>query len=162
MAGDDDVEVRVVAGEEFARVMKVLREQDKALAKNFRKELRIAVLVTVKKVQEAALAIHTEGRDSSGLRKRMAKGVALKTSRTAQTMRIITRMKDPSEAMIPRGFDFPERGWRHPVFGDREHWVTQHGDAWFIDTIGDDHKELAKALVDVLDKAAELIAAAGT
>jgi hypothetical protein len=35
-----------------------------------------------------------------------------------------------SQRRLPRHLDSP-RGWRHPVFGNREVWVSQYGAPWF-------------------------------
>lgn len=162
MADDEVVRYRVEMGSEFARVHKALVAIDKSLAKQFRKALRDALKGSVKKVQAAALAIETHGRDHSGLRKRLAKGVKIKATRSVSTVRVVTTMKDPEEAALPRGMDASfAKGFSHPVFGDQDTWVVQHGDPWFLDTMSDEQDELRRAMERVLLAAARVVKEAG-
>lgn len=162
MADETSTRYRIVTGSEFARVHKALLVIDKDLAKQFRKALRDTLKGSVKKVQEAALAIEAHGRDHSGLRKRIAKGVKIKATRSASTFRVVTSMTNPSEAALPRGMDASfAGGFRHPVFGDPENWVVQHGDPWFMDTMSDQQDELRDAMEKVLYAAARLVKDAG-
>lgn len=71
-------------------------------------------------------------------------------------------MADPDEAIIPRGLDRPQ-GWRHPVFGNKDVWVTQRPlrPGWFTETFANGHDEIENALTDALEWARDTVAAAG-
>lgn len=65
----------------------------------------------------------------------------------------------------PRGFRFAGRklnrrgGWKHPVFGNREAWVTQTGREWFEPTILRRRDEVTRAVMDAVEAMARRIAA---
>jgi hypothetical protein len=70
-------------------------------------------------------------------------------------------MTDPRESIIPRGLDRPQ-GWRHPVFGNRDVWVTQRGTgSWFTDTFQDGQGPIRDSLTDVLEDARDTVARSG-
>lgn len=153
-------EVRVVSGAEFRRVVIALREVDDTLPAKFRRAVRDAAKPLMAKAKEEVLTLPTVGRQHSGLRKRVARGVRARMNRGTSVIRISTSMPDKTEAMLPRGLD-REKGWRHPVFGDDNHWVQQRGYSWFIDTMKDGREPLQKDLTDVLDEAANVVKRAG-
>jgi hypothetical protein len=66
-------------------------------------------------------------------------------------------MADPTEAALPRGMDNGTRGWRHPVFGNRDNWVHQRGGSWFREPIASNHDQVERKLTDVLEDAARAI-----
>jgi len=63
---------------------------------------------------------------------------------------------------MPRGFNSP-RGFRHPVFGDREHWVVQRPmkSGWFLDPMQKNRQYVKDGITKVLDGAAQKVADAG-
>jgi hypothetical protein len=70
---------------------------------------------------------------STGLRNRVARSLALEVKTTgAPRIRFVAkREKMPAgQENLPRHLDNP-KGWRHPVFGNREMWVSQRGTPWF-------------------------------
>ncbi|MFG3418746.1 hypothetical protein [Micromonospora sp. NPDC048063] len=70
---------------------------------------------------------------STGLRDRVARSLALevKTSGAPRVRFVSKREKMPAgQENLPRHLDNP-KGWRHPVFGNREMWVAQRGGSWF-------------------------------
>lgn len=110
-------------------------------------------------VSRAQHMIRTEpvtGSEHSGLRESIARGTKLTRVGTGR-YRIITSVPQSDEAIIPRGFDRP-RGWRHPVFGNRNKWVTQKGDrSWFMDTMHEGWEPLFRKHKETLEAAAERI-----
>lgn len=151
--------VGISPGAEFQRVLIALKAQDKKLPGKFKRRLREVSKVTIKKIQAAALDLPAEGRQHTGLRRRVARGVRLKINRGGSSVRIITTMRDPSEAVIPRGLDTPH-GWYHPVFGTEE-IVQQPGDSWFRETGAESRDEFSDAFQGVLIEARNEIADAG-
>lgn len=126
----------------------------------FKRRLRAESQEAIKKVKAEALTLPAEGRQSTGLRKRVARGVRLKINRGGDSIRIITTMTDPREAAIPRGLDTPH-GWYHPVFGTEE-IVRQPGYGWFREPIVKHRDEFQGAFYRVLTEARDAIADAGT
>jgi len=61
-----------------------------------------------------------------------------------------------SQRKLPKAFNSP-KGWRHPVFADRENWVVQHGTPYFDVRIKTHRGELESAVLHGLEKAAEKI-----
>jgi hypothetical protein len=61
-----------------------------------------------------------------------------------------------NQRLLPRNYN-REKGWRHPVFGDRENWVDQHGVPYFDVTIKRHETDLRDGLVEGMTKAAEKI-----
>jgi hypothetical protein len=76
-------------------------------------------------------------------------------------VRIVATAIRPNEAGLPRGFDNGPRGFRHPVYGNRNVWVQQRGGSWFREPIAEHRDEVEKDLTDVLEAMAKRIAAAG-
>ncbi len=97
----------------------------------------------------------------------------LRTSVAAATKVVVRTGKNrPGVAVrvkkntMPRGFrNAPKRlqskkGWRHPVFGNREIWVTQRGKpGWFDDTLRKAAPEARAAMGQVLENVARRISA---
>lgn len=61
-----------------------------------------------------------------------------------------------SQRKLAKAFN-SAKGWRHPVFGDRQDWVTQHGTPYFDTVIKKHQTELRDAVLDGMTKAAEKI-----
>jgi hypothetical protein len=158
--------VHVIFGPEFPRVVAALREIDKGLPTKLRKDISDAVKPSVRKAQANMRAMPVKGRGHSGLRAQVARGIKVRVSLGSATkdakVRIITTMQDASEAAIPRGFNSP-KGWRHPVFGDREDWVVQHGmrPGWFMDPMQLNRDYVKDKIKTTLDEAAQYIADQG-
>jgi hypothetical protein len=155
------MEVRVT-GTDLRRVAIALRAEDARLPGLLRRRLIREVRPWVQRVKANARAIPVHGAKHTGLRRRVAAGVHTKvrTGRNASIV-IATRMAERDEAIIPRGMDSPT-GWRHPVFGNRDNWVTQRtGGSWFRETLANSHDDIQRSLTDVLEDVADRIADAG-
>lgn len=90
-------------------------------------------------------------RRGAGLRETIAAGVKLQI--TAKGIRIIAssaRLPD-NQKSLPRHLD-SEKGWRHPVFGNREVWVRQAGGPWFAETIKPKAPAFRAAVVDAMQE----------
>lgn len=161
MPRPNNVQYWIVTGREFRDVANALRLVDKSLPKEFRKKLREKAKPLMEKAKTEVKTLPVKGRSSTGLRMRVARGVKLFLPRSNTSVRIITTMKDRSEAALPRGLD-TRYGWRHPVFGNREEWVRQPGYSWFREPISEGQDELKRGLVEVLEEARDRIADAGS
>lgn len=157
-----DRNMYIVQGTEFRRVIEALREANDSMLPRIRSALREAVKPVVADVRMAATALPARGIKHTGLRARVAKGVGVKASVGRNPgLKITTSMVDPGEAMLPRGLDSGDKGWRHPVFGNTDNWVQQRGGSWFRETIGDDQDIILRHIVDVIVSARDRIDAAG-
>jgi hypothetical protein len=88
---------------------------------------------------------------STSLRETVAK--ATRQQITAKGVRIIVDSKKlpESQQSLPRHLD-SEKGWRHPVFGNRNNWVSQKGGPYFASTIKKRAPEFRQAIVDAMDE----------
>lgn len=145
-----NVEYTIVHGPEWQATVDALREVDETLSDKFRAALEEAARPTIEQLRRAALALPAHKAKHTGLRGRIAAGVGITVQ--SRGVRITTSMPAGQEE-LPRGEDNGLRGWRHPVFGNRDVWVSQHGGSWFKNTISDDRPNFEHALGSVLDKA---------
>ncbi|GGM55474.1 hypothetical protein GCM10012275_28240 [Longimycelium tulufanense] len=154
------VTIVAIPGKEFKTVVAAMKEIDKSLPKQLRRQLREAVKPLAEQARANVRAIPTHGDKTTGLREKVARGVGIRTS-TRNLVRVTTRMPQKNMAVIPRGLD-TESGWRHPVFGDKNVWVQQKtGGSWFREEIAEGRDEVAEELQEVLDNAAKTVARAG-
>lgn len=102
----------------------------------------------------------THGDKHTGLRARIAAGVHVE--KAPGFVDIQSSMAARNEAGIPRGMDTRAsagHGWRHPLFGNRDHWYTNMGAfSWFLDTMDEGKLELSLRLQTLLKEVAEQIA----
>lgn len=152
----------VEAGAEFRRVANALRDIDTALPGKFRRELRKALTPVVQDVRKAALSLPARTGKHTGLRQRLARGVAVRVSvGRRSSARIVTRMVEPDEAALPRGEDSGAHGWKHPVYGNESNIVRQVGGSWFRETIMEDKDFIERKLTDVLEEARDFVTGNG-
>jgi hypothetical protein len=148
-------------GEEWRRVSLALRDVDKNLPGKLRKSMRDAARPAAEDAKRRVKSLPVHGAKHSGLRRRVASGVAIQAGAgRGLGVRIVTGMRDPQERNLPRYLD-DSRGWRHPTFGHRDRWVHQDtGGSWFRAPIAEHRPQMTRDLQQVLDDAAETIAAA--
>lgn len=90
-------------------------------------------------------------RRGAGLRETVAAGVKLQV--TAKGVKIIAssaQLPEKQKSLVRR-LD-SDKGWRHPVFGDREVWVTERGGPWFGATIKPKAPAFRAAVVDAMEE----------
>lgn len=158
------IEYQVVVGSDFKRVEAALAAINSEFPRKFRDEMKKALEPYVNQAKRNVLAIPTHGPKHTGLRAKVAKGVktvAAPASGTAGYIRVETTMPKADMAIIPRGMD-RSAGWRHPVYGNRANWVTQHtGGSWFRDALSHAQKPIEDALTRVLEEGARTVGEAG-
>lgn len=156
--------LEAVPGAEINRVANALRQIDRKLPAKLRKDLKAATKPMILKAKANAKAIPVDSRDAKRLRSKIARGVGVQAATGKRVkIRIVTKMPTPDMAMIPRGFQSP-RGWRHPVFGDREKWVRQlpkEDEQWFLDAMQSEQPEVMRAIQKVLEDARIFIRSQG-
>jgi hypothetical protein len=150
-------------GREIKKVTKALREIDKTLPAKLRKDLKAAAMPIVAKAKANAKTIPVNSTDANKIRAAVARGVSIQVSTGKNArMRVITRMPEKDQAIIPRGFNSP-KGFRHPVFGNREVWVTQipKESDWFFKAAQSEAPFAIAAVKQVLRDAAKYVAKNG-
>jgi len=167
------MEVRLVARDEVQEVADRLRRVDRRLAVQLRGALRRAARRGVKRAKAEARGLPAKGAPGGTLqhphrarqlRRTVARGVRAQVragGARMPTARIITSMPDESQAALPLGLDSGPRGWRHPVFGDRDVWVRQPGFSWFREPLAEEAPAIADDMRQVLGDTAQWIADAG-
>lgn len=148
------IKASVTGQAELAALARRLKEAgDKGLKKELGKGLKKAAKPAVAKVQAAVRALDVRGTRGGGkaarlrhkakargkgrLRETIARATIaeVKTTGTARvTIRTRARNLPPDQRRLPRYLD-REKGWRHPVFGNREVWVSQRGGPYFSVTL---------------------------
>jgi hypothetical protein len=85
-----------------------------------------------------------------GLRESIARAVKLQI--TARGVRFIVNSSQlpESQRTLPRHLDSP-KGWRHPVFANREHWVHQQGRPYFAATIKKRAVKFRQSIVQAME-----------
>jgi hypothetical protein len=154
----------IVKGPEFTAVANALRVVDSTLPAQPRKKLKDGVRPLVAEAKRKVINLPVQGRaGSTGLRRRVARGVDTRSAVGQNpALRVTTSRAQPNEAVIPRGLDSP-LGWRHPVFGNMNTWVTQRPlvPGWFTETFASGHDEIERSLTEALEWARDTIAASG-
>lgn len=158
------VNVKVVPGKELKVIADKLREIDKKLPNKFRKDLKAAAKPLMMKAKENAKKIPVKKPDKRRLRRKIATGVAIQVSVGKRArIRIVTRMPDTGTAIIPRGLS-TDKGFRHPVFGDKTKWVVQRAAGsgnWFMDAMQDGNADAQARIKATLEEAKREIANSG-
>lgn len=98
----------------------------------------------------------------AGLRESIARAVAGSISTSSARTGVSVTWKAAAAKMpnrqrrLPKDFNSP-KGWRHPVFGNRENWVAQKGTPFFDVVIKRHREDLGRKVVDGMQKAADSI-----
>jgi hypothetical protein len=155
-----DLGFTVLAGPEWERVIAALGRVDAELPGR----LRDAIEDDAEKLADVArgrvLGLPTpRNAGHTGLRAKVAAGVHVVRQGTGG-VRVQTSMPTRSEGIIPRGLDRP-KGWRHPLFGDKNHWYSNPGYDWFLSTFSHSEDLFERDLKRVLERAADNVADAG-
>lgn len=91
------------------------------------------------------------GRRAAGLRATIASATKLQV--TARGVRFVVQSSKlpPDQQSLPRHLD-STKGWRHPVFGDRDVWVEQQGRPYFGVTIKQRAPAFRRAIAEAMEK----------
>lgn len=141
----DDFELQGV--EQFYALSKALKHAGhKQLRKDLNKGLREAAKPLVKKTRSAARSQLPSG---GGLAQQVAKEpqrVQVRTGSRTAGVRLVVQRKRGAAWATNKG------RLRHPVFGNRDVWVTQAvPPGWFDDTIKKDQRAIVRDAQGVLD-----------
>lgn len=98
----------------------------------------------------------------AGLRESIARAVAGSISTSSARTGVSVTWKAAAAKMpnrqrrLPKDFNSP-KGWRHPVFGNRENWVAQKGTPFFDVVIKRHREDLGRKVLEGMQKAADSI-----
>ncbi|MEU3281769.1 hypothetical protein [Streptomyces antibioticus] len=127
-------------GDDLRRISRELNRMNNAeVKKRFRKELRGAAQPFVPLVRNSIKAIPSKRPYSAdGLRGQMVKATRIEVRTVGRDAGVAIRVdgrKMPSKMKsLPKGMEGTKR-WRHPVFGNREVWVTQQSHPYFFKVV---------------------------
>jgi hypothetical protein len=134
-----DVQLR--GGRDLARISRELRRMNNPeLKKRFRQELRAAGKPMVPAVRAAIRQIPSKrGYSADGLRGQMARAVKLEVRTTGREagvrLRVDGRKMPDQKKALQSYMEGVRSRWRHPVYGNREVWVTQPSKPYFYRTV---------------------------
>lgn len=138
-------------------------EDGKQLRRDLVRELKEIISPIVSDARAAATGMPSAGLEHDGepLRSAIARRIVgeVRFAGKATGIRIRSKRKG-----MPRGFEHaPKRmnargGWRHPVFGNKEVWVTQVGAPnWFDDVMRDQRPEAREKCLAAMEAMARRI-----
>lgn len=170
------IDVTITAGDDFRAAIEKLRKGPKEIRLALNKSVRDATKPAQRKLKDAVLGLDSQSsrggggaqraahlaarskkgtvRGSTGLRTNIAKGISTKITysgfRTGVRIRADSQYLPPSQKVLVG--DTNRGKVRHPVFGDREVWVTQTftPKGWFDRTM----QIYAPKIIADIDKAA--------
>jgi hypothetical protein len=133
-----------------------LHDADPALKRELRRSMRTAAGPVVAAVRASILSMpsHHDGSLRAGTARTVSSSVGL--TRTGARLDIVSagRKMPAGEDRLP-GFLDSAKGWSHPVFGNRDVWVRQHGKpAWFERPPAVAAPALRRAVQDAMDATA--------
>lgn len=139
--------VQVTGADDLRKASRKIREaaNPREVRKELTQALKQSTAPAVADAKVAALAIPAKGRASTGLRRRMARGVTAQVKTGGRTPGVkvrISRRVMGKQAPVPMLMN--EGQWRHPVFGE-DTWVEQRGDKNWFDNVIDRHKRGVRA-----------------
>lgn len=90
-------------------------------------------------------------RRAGGLRASIARAVKLQVTARGVRFTVNSAVLPPDQRTLPRHLD-SAKGWRHPVFGDRDVWVHQKGRPYFAATIKRRAPAFRKAVLEAMEE----------
>lgn len=157
-SGDDGISIEVAINQSDLRdlVRDISKHGD---AKAFRKELSSGMRAAVKPIvvkARAAVRSQPGGRKSTGLRADIARAVQMKVDMRATSERIGIRVRlDGSKLRShPKGIVAAYEGvrpWRHPLFGNRDKWVTQPSRGFLTEVVEADRSRVMREIEQTMN-----------
>lgn len=147
--------VQFHGAEVFKRAARDLRAAGrKDLMNEMRRDIRTSAKPAVQAAKQAARAIPSKGR-GTGLRTRIAAAIGVQIRTGAKTagvrIRVASSRMPADQRKLPRALDV-SRGWRHPVYGNRNAWVTQDGHPYFLKTLDRHRRPIVLAVMSAANR----------
>jgi hypothetical protein len=148
--------IRLQDSGDLRRISRELRRMDNPeIKKRFRKELRAAARPLIPKVRAAIREIPSSREYSpTGLRGAMSKATKLEVKTAGRQAGVAIRVdgrKMPSHMRSLPSMAEGKKRWRHPVFGNRNVWVTQTPHPYFYSALRTAGPASRRAVSRVLD-----------
>lgn len=153
--GSGRLTVHSRGGHEVARLSRALRDQGQAgVARHMKKRIKDAAGPVAEHARAAARRLpdrsQAERRAGGSLRRQMAQAVEVR--QTAKGVRIFVNAKRMPADARAMAHAFEKGSIRHPVFGNRQVWVSQRtGGPWFAPAIRARHPEFVRAVSQIID-----------
>jgi hypothetical protein len=178
MAGTPPLEFRVRGAQQLTDLSRQIREVgDRELRAELRRGFRDAGKPVVADLKQAvrsisstadshgggsrARAAHRNARRvtrAHGLRNRIASLIRFKVTLSGRNVgvrvEVDTSGLPPDQRTLPQHLDAAD-GWRHPVYGNRDAWVTQHGQPWWEVTIARHQAQFERDAAAVMERVAD-------
>jgi hypothetical protein len=100
---------------------------------------------------KTAKAADRARRRAAGLRETVARATRLQITAKGVRFLVDSKQLPADQRSLPRHLD-SDKGWRHPVFGNRSVWVSQKGGPYFATTIKKRAPAFRQAIVDAMDE----------
>jgi hypothetical protein len=109
------------------------------------------------RAEHAASRVRTErgkarARRRAGLRQSIAAATTVKVRDRGVRFEVDSSRLPVDQRTMPRHLE-SERGWRHPVFGNTEVWVSQRGGPWFYPTLRAHQAQFQAAIAAAMEEA---------
>ena len=91
-----------------------------------------------------------KARRGAGLRQTIAAAIGVKLTANGIKIAVNGNRLPPKQRTLPMAIG-ARRGWRHPVYGNRDVWVTQRGRPWFHPTLQKHAASFRRAIENVMD-----------
>lgn len=165
-----DLQLRIENGEALRRLARDFRrlEDGKELRKRLRRELKDAGDRIVKAEQRAVRRLPSKGQSARAGRRSLRASTAratqlrIRTSgrRAGAVVWVNPRRMPAGQQNLPAYMEGvrPFQRWRHPVFGDRDAWVTQAPKPWFYRAARPHERDAEQAAARVIGAIATEIA----
>lgn len=150
-AGRDGAEVRKALTKTIQKELEVIVSEQKRMALGMK--VKGATGTGTRRRQAFHEAAALRGRKvrarkgGYGLRAAVAQGIKSKVSYSGRKLgaRLTVEVTHlpPSQRNLPRHLDRP-KGWRHPVYGNRDVWVAQVGEPYFSEPIERHHSQVKR------------------
>lgn len=166
MAGGPPFALGVETHDGLAALVRAIRaeEDGKALRKDLAKNMREALKPGAAEAKSSIMAMSSAGlRTSPALRSSIARKIRPEVKLGGRWSG--ARVKAFKTKNLRNFPNAPKRtnragGWRHPVWGDRDRWVTQHGKLEWFDRAFQGREAVYKAAVEqAMENMARRIAA---
>ena len=133
-----DAEISITGGAQLEQVVKALRQVgDGGLARELKAGLRKAARPMAPRVRQAIDQIPSQHDGTLRGEMKAATTVQFRAAgpRAGITIRVDGRKMPSGKRSLPAYMEGRKRGWRHPVYGNRNVWVVQPAHGYFYKTV---------------------------
>lgn len=163
-----DVEARIEPGS-LRKLVQASRTWDAKSRAEMRRGLRVAASRGAEAAKASVQGPPPDGFGagrSTGLRRGLAAGVkvSIRTGRESggtvkgEGVRVTTTSSKLPDDKAPMVKAYMAKQFRHPVFGQRDTYVSQRGKNWFYKPLMDGRRDYQQAVIDAIKAASDAIA----